>query len=87
MLLNAPDWWMSGCVGDAGEDLHKVLWLKSRSSEVWLERRTHYTRSTGVMSMVCVRRHPEPDWCLQRAAIYVPFLAFLWTCCGFADNM
>lgn len=37
---------------DAGEDLHKVLWLKSRSSEVWLERRTHYTRSTGVMSMV-----------------------------------
>src|SRR5579875_529074 len=29
----------------AGEDLHKVLWLKSRSSEVWLERRTHYTRS------------------------------------------
>ncbi|BDA44527.1 Serine/threonine-protein kinase TOR [Coccomyxa sp. Obi] len=36
----------------SGEDLHKVLWLKSRSSEVWLERRTHYTRSTGVMSMV-----------------------------------
>ena len=36
----------------AGEDLHKVLWLKSRSSEVWLERRTHYTRSCAVMSMV-----------------------------------
>jgi hypothetical protein len=36
----------------AGEDLHKVLWLKSRNSEVWLERRTHYTRSTAVMSMV-----------------------------------
>ena len=36
----------------AGEDLHKVLWLKSRSSEVWLERRTSYTRSTAVMSMV-----------------------------------
>ncbi len=30
----------------------QVLWLKSRSSEVWLERRTSYTRSTGVMSMV-----------------------------------
>jgi FKBP12-rapamycin complex-associated protein len=29
-----------------------VLWLKSRSSEVWLERRTHYTRSCAVMSMV-----------------------------------
>ena len=36
----------------SGEDLHKVLWLKSRSSEVWLERRTAYTRSTAVMSMV-----------------------------------
>ena len=36
----------------SGEDLHKVLWLKSRSSEVWLERRTHYTRSCAVMSMV-----------------------------------
>eukprot|EP00798_Chlamydomonas_sp_ICE-L_P022754 gene22754-29922_t len=36
----------------SGEDLHKVLWLKSRNSEVWLDRRTNYTRSTGVMSMV-----------------------------------
>lgn len=39
----------------AGEDLHRVLWLKSRSSEVWLERRTHYTRSCAVMSMVSSR--------------------------------
>ena len=36
----------------SGEDLHRVLWLKSRSSEVWLDRRTNYTRSTAVMSMV-----------------------------------
>lgn len=35
----------------SGEDLHRVLWLKSRSSEVWLDRRTQYTRSTAVMSM------------------------------------
>ncbi len=35
----------------SGEDLHKVLWLKSRNSEVWLDRRTTYTRSTAVMSM------------------------------------
>jgi phosphatidylinositol kinase/protein kinase (PI-3 family) len=35
-----------------GDDLSRVLWLKSRSSEVWLERRTAYTRSTAVMSMV-----------------------------------
>ena len=34
-----------------GQDLYKVLWLKSRSSETWLERRTTYTRSLAVMSM------------------------------------
>ncbi|PWZ19657.1 Serine/threonine-protein kinase TOR [Zea mays] len=35
-----------------GNDLAKVLWLKSRTSEVWLERRTNYARSLAVMSMV-----------------------------------
>ncbi|CAN6610146.1 serine/threonine-protein kinase Tor2p [Trichomonascus vanleenenianus] len=35
-----------------GQDLYRVLWLKSRSSEAWLERRTQYTRSLAVMSMV-----------------------------------
>ena len=35
-----------------GKDLYRVLWLKSRSSESWLERRTNYTRSLAVMSMV-----------------------------------
>ncbi|CAD5172715.1 unnamed protein product [Musa acuminata subsp. malaccensis] len=35
-----------------GNDLAKVLWLKSRTSEVWLDRRTNYTRSLAVMSMV-----------------------------------
>eukprot|EP01105_Mastigella_eilhardi_P021948 TRINITY_DN5365_c0_g1_i1.p1 TRINITY_DN5365_c0_g1~~TRINITY_DN5365_c0_g1_i1.p1 ORF type:complete len:2426 (-),score=601.66 TRINITY_DN5365_c0_g1_i1:7080-14204(-) len=35
-----------------GSDLERVLWNKSRSSEVWLERRTNYTRSVAVMSMV-----------------------------------
>jgi len=35
-----------------GLDLYKVLWLKSRNSEVWLERRTNFTRSLAVMSMV-----------------------------------
>ena len=36
----------------AGQDLYKVLWLKSRNSEIWLNRRTNYTRSLAVMSMV-----------------------------------
>jgi len=35
-----------------GQDLNRVLWLKSRNSETWLERRSNYTRSLAVMSMV-----------------------------------
>ncbi|KAI9736363.1 MAG: phosphatidylinositol kinase- protein kinase tor1 [Cirrosporium novae-zelandiae] len=35
-----------------GKDLYRVLWLKSKSSESWLDRRTNYTRSLAVMSMV-----------------------------------
>lgn len=35
-----------------GDDMARALWIKSRSSEVWLERRTIYTRSLAVMSMV-----------------------------------
>ncbi|CEM08834.1 unnamed protein product [Vitrella brassicaformis CCMP3155] len=36
----------------SGEDLEKMLWLQSSSSEVWLARRTVYCRSLAVMSMV-----------------------------------
>jgi serine/threonine-protein kinase mTOR len=35
-----------------GQDLYKILWLKSKNSEIWLERRTNYTRSLALMSMV-----------------------------------
>lgn len=35
-----------------GHDLWKVLWLRSKSSEAWLDRRTNYARSLAVMSMV-----------------------------------
>ncbi|KAJ9469159.1 Target of rapamycin [Diplonema papillatum] len=35
-----------------GDDLARMLWLKSRSSEIWLATRTTYTRSLAVMSMV-----------------------------------
>ena len=35
-----------------GQDLYKVLWLKSVDSEHWLERRATYTRSLAVNSMV-----------------------------------
>ena len=35
-----------------GHDLANILWLKSPSSEFWFSRRTNYTRSLSVMSMV-----------------------------------
>ncbi|PWN43039.1 putative TOR1-1-phosphatidylinositol 3-kinase [Ceraceosorus guamensis] len=34
-----------------GQDLYRVLWLKSRSSESWLERRTAYSRSLATTSV------------------------------------
>jgi FKBP12-rapamycin complex-associated protein len=35
-----------------GADLKNVLWMKSPNSEVWLERRTMYTRTLATMSIV-----------------------------------
>jgi phosphatidylinositol kinase/protein kinase (PI-3 family) len=35
-----------------GQDLYRVLWLKSANSEHWLERRVTYTRTLAVNSMV-----------------------------------
>jgi len=35
-----------------GKDLKNILWLQSRTAELWLERRTNFTRSLAVMSMV-----------------------------------
>ncbi|KAK9450365.1 armadillo-type protein [Limtongia smithiae] len=63
MLQMAPDYdqltliqkvevFMYAMDNTTGQDLYRVLWLKSKSSEAWLERRTMYTRSLAVMSMV-----------------------------------
>ena len=35
-----------------GLDLYKALWNKSKNAETWLNRRTNYSRSLAVMSMV-----------------------------------
>ena len=35
-----------------GEDIQKVLWLKSQNAEEWLRKRTNFTRSLATMSMV-----------------------------------
>ncbi|KAJ1725977.1 phosphatidylinositol kinase- protein kinase tor1, partial [Coemansia biformis] len=34
-----------------GNDLQRAMWYKAPSAEVWLERRTNYTRSLAVMSI------------------------------------
>lgn len=36
----------------SGRDLAKMLWLKSKTSDVWVERRANFTKSMAVMSMV-----------------------------------
>lgn len=51
-LINKVEIFRNALEKTAGEDLQKVLWVKSQNSEVWLERRTNYTRSLAVMSMV-----------------------------------
>lgn len=51
-LLNKVEIFRYGLNHTLGEDLQRVLWLKSQNSELWLERRTNYTRSLAVMSMV-----------------------------------
>lgn len=35
-----------------GQDFYRILWLKSRNSEAWLDRRQNYSRTLAVMSMV-----------------------------------
>ena len=42
----------SALANTTGQDLNKVLWLKSTNSEDWLQRRTNYTRSLALMSIV-----------------------------------
>jgi FKBP12-rapamycin complex-associated protein len=34
-----------------GLDIQKMLWLKSRTSDIWIERRTNFTKSLAVTSM------------------------------------
>ncbi|KAJ2807852.1 phosphatidylinositol kinase- protein kinase tor1 [Coemansia guatemalensis] len=34
-----------------GNDLQRAMWYKSVNAEMWLDRRTHYTRSLAVMSI------------------------------------
>lgn len=51
-LLNKVEVFQNALDSTDGNDLEKVIWLKSKSSEVWLDKRTNFTRSLAVMSMV-----------------------------------
>lgn len=50
-LLNKVEIFRHIMSNTLGEDLKKILWLKSPNSEIWLERRTNYTRSLATMSI------------------------------------
>ncbi|HLD77558.1 MAG TPA: hypothetical protein VJB16_00880, partial [archaeon] len=52
MLIQKVEVFEHALESTKGDDLDRVLWLKSPNSEVWLERRTNYSRSLAVMSMV-----------------------------------
>jgi len=65
--------------GDLANE-ENVLWMKSPNSEVWLERRTMYTRTLATMSIVGYilglgDRHPS-NLMLQRATGKVVHIDF-----------
>lgn len=51
-LMNKVEVFEYALEATQGQDLAQLLWLKSPTSEEWFERRTNYTRSLAVMSMV-----------------------------------
>jgi len=51
-ILNKLEVFNCALEAAAGNDLAKVLWLRSRNAEHWLTRRTNFTCSLAVMSMV-----------------------------------
>ncbi|KZV74520.1 atypical/PIKK/FRAP protein kinase [Peniophora sp. CONT] len=52
MLLQKIEVFEYALENTTGQDLYRMLWLKSANSEHWLERRATYTRSLAVNSMV-----------------------------------
>ena len=51
-LMNKVEVFENALEHTEGDDLAKILLLKAPSSEVWFDRRTNFTRSLAVMSMV-----------------------------------
>ena len=51
-FLNKVEIFKTALQNTLGLEIYKILWTKSKNSEAWLERRTNYSRSLAVMSMV-----------------------------------
>ncbi len=51
-LMNKVEVFEHSLENTYGDDLAKIMLLKAPSSEVWFDRRTNFTRSLAVMSMV-----------------------------------
>ena len=51
-FLNKVEIFKNALQNTLGLEIYKILWTKSKNSEAWLERRTNYSRSLAVMSMV-----------------------------------
>jgi FKBP12-rapamycin complex-associated protein len=51
-LMNKVEVFEHSLESTSGDDLSKIMLLKAPSSEVWFDRRTNFTRSLAVMSMV-----------------------------------
>jgi len=50
-LLHKVDLFRQVMEETSGRDLAMMLWLKSKTSDVWVERRANFTKSMAVMSM------------------------------------
>ncbi|KAJ8906325.1 hypothetical protein NDN08_002818 [Rhodosorus marinus] len=50
--LNKVEVFEYALANTTGADIARVLWLKSRNAEIWLDRRTNFIRSLATMSMV-----------------------------------
>ena len=62
-----------------GLDLQKVLWFKSKNSEIWLDRRTNFTRSLAVMSMVgYILGKWGPWWGWATVVVGYPCVLCIW---------
>ena len=51
-FLSKVEAFKDGLVATEGRELNTVIWKKSKNCETWLNRRTNYSRSLAVMSIV-----------------------------------